>query len=791
MNTSFLEQQFINCINDFYKVYNEDTYISKQEYEKYLDKYKDIFPMLNKYENQENEIFKRMLLIAQNGYNIIDIKNKKYLEKHLHKEKEYFDNMFMEVDPNIILDENQRKAILIDEDYSLIIAGAGSGKTTTMAAKVKYLVEKRKIKPSEIIVLSFTNKATHELDEILNRKFKLNVEVLTFHKLGMKFLRNATNNRPTIIGDSGMYKIISEYFTEEVFKNKEKLQKYIRLFPNYLRIDLNALKFETYDKYYEYYTNIKYEENKNNLEKENIRRIKNRFRYNKTINGEYVRSEGEVKIANYLYKNSIPYTYEEQYPFKLYGNRTYNPDFTIHNLGCNYYIEYYGLAKLNKDKKITSKLNEYIKDIHRKRKTHQFYNTICIELFGQYEDNNYYLPELSNNLKELNITKTKKSEKEIFYRLLETSKDNLYMNLISFIKSFINLFKELNYSKKDFEILKKQTDNEIVKEQLELLEDAYIYYDRKLHQVVDGEFQIDFQDMINYAYRNMDAIKREKEYINYQYVIIDEYQDISVQRYNFTKRISDLFKAKIIAVGDDWQTIFSFSGSDIELFTKFYESMGYAEITTITKAYRNSQELINLAGEFIQKNKTQLKKQLISDKHMEKPVELITYNYDKEEDNLPKILGDLIEKIYNENKNYKILLLTRYNDEIDNLLESKLFYRQLRNDTKIIYKKYPELNIDIMTVHKAKGLGYDQVILLNALNITNGFPSQIKDEEVIKLIKGKNNVEEYIEYPEERRLFYVALTRTKNKLYIMTPTKIQYRSDFIKEIEDNDYVLIN
>jgi len=790
MNNSFLEQQFINCINDFYKIYNEDIYISKKEYEKYLDKYKDIFPLLSKYENQENKIFKRMKTISQNGYKIIDIRNKKYIEKHLNKEKEYFDNIFIEVDSNIILDENQRKAILTDEDYSLIIAGAGSGKTTTMAAKVKYLVEKRKINPKEIIVLSFTNKATQELDEILNEKFKLNVEVLTFHKLGMKFLRNATNYRPKIIGDNGMYEIISEYFIEKVFKNKEKLQKYIRLFPNYLRIDINALKFENYNEYYEYYTNIKYEENKNNLEKENKRRIKNRLKYNKTINGEYVRSEGEVKIANYLYKNSISYTYEGQYPFKISGNRTYNPDFTIYNLGYDYYIEYYGLAKLNIDKSITSQQEKYKYDIEEKRRTHQFYNTICIELFGQYEDNNHYLPQLAHKLKKLNIKSIKKTEKEIFYRLLETSKDSLYMKLIEFLKIFINLFKEFNYSKEDFEILKKQTNDETVKEQLELLEDAYIYYETNLHKVTNEKFKIDFQDMINYAYRNMDVIKKEKEYIDYKYVIIDEYQDISVQRYNFAKKISDLFKAKIVAVGDDWQTIFSFSGSDIELFTKFYESMGYAEITTITKTYRNSQELINLAGEFIQKNNTQLKKQLISDKYMEKPVELIKYNYDEKEDNLPKILGNLIEKIYIENNNHKILLLIRFNDEIYNLLESKLFYRPLKNDTKIIYKKYPKAEIDIMTVHKSKGLGYDQVILLNSLNINKGFPSQLKDEEVIKLLKGKNNIEEYIEYPEERRLFYVALTRTKNKLYIMTPIRMQYRSDFIKEIEDNEYVLI-
>jgi DNA helicase-4 len=100
------------------------------------------------------------------------------------------------------------------------------------------------------------------------------------------------------------------------------------------------------------------------------------------------------------------------------------------------------------------------------------------------------------------------------------------------------------------------------------------------------------------------------------------------------------------------------------------------------------------------------------------------------------------------------------------------------------------MSIDFLTVHKSKGLGYDQVILLNGLNLSKGFPSHIKDAPVIKLLKNKQNIEEnYIEYPEERRLFYVALTRTKNKLYIMTPISMEFKSDFIKEIEDHDSVI--
>ena len=115
-------------------------------------------------------------------------------------------------------------AILIDEDYSLIIAGSGSGKTTTVSAKVKYLIEKKNVDPNSIILLSFTNKASEELDKLINGKFNLNVEVLTFHKLGMKFIRNILNKPVEISGDAGMNNIMSEYFTEVIFKNKELLK---------------------------------------------------------------------------------------------------------------------------------------------------------------------------------------------------------------------------------------------------------------------------------------------------------------------------------------------------------------------------------------------------------------------------------------------------------------------------------------------------------------------------------------------------------------------------------------
>lgn len=787
MNTYFLEQVH-NFVDEFYHMYNLDQYISKRMIDSFFDKYDDIIKLSNKYNYNDDKKYKLFRYVIDHGYYVIKIKNEKYIDAHLQKEKDYFDNIFKDIDSNIVLDDEQRRAILVDEDYSLIIAGAGSGKTTTMAAKVKYLIEKKNVNPKSIILLSFTNKSVNDLNDLINNKFRLNVEVLTFHKLGMKFLRNMYDKPFEIVSDAGAYKVISDYFLNVVFKDKVLLKKYLDIFSKYLYLDEECLKFDNFDAYYKYYMDIKYDLCKNNLKEEIRKRIKNRSRYLKTINGEFVKSDGELRIANYLYTHKISYKYEMVYPFSVDGNRSYKPDFTINDMGTPIYVEYYGLASLKNDGTYFSADKEYEKQIGIKRRTHKKNSTDLIELYSSGESGYYFLKTLSYELTKRNVYKHKLSEKEIFYRLLETSKTYMYTRLIQLFIVFINIYKEKGYIESDFDVLQQKCDDEIVKLQLECIRNVYCYYQKTIHM----QYKVDFQDMIHYAYTNMKRLKEKNRFLDYKYVVVDEYQDISFQRYNFIRKISDLFRSKIVAVGDDWQTIYSFSGSDIDLFTNFCDVMGYGEEVQITNTYRNSQELIDLAGDFILKNSFQIDKKLHSNKHLLKPVKMIEYEYNDDTDELAYRLEELLIKIYNEHPNDNILLLSRFNIELNYLLDSKLFYKTGVSKDSIICKAIPNAKIDILTVHKSKGLGYDRVILLNAIDGLLGFPSQIKDQPVIKYLKtgscfSDGNFEP-IEYPEERRLFYVALTRTKNELYIMVPSLYQYRSDFIKEILDNENV---
>ena len=146
--------------------------------------------------------------------------NKEYINNQLSIDKKYFDDMFKQIDSNIKLDEEQRKAILKNEDYNLIIAGAGSGKTTTMMAKIKYLIDKKNVQPDEILAISFAKKNTEELKEKLKKQFNLDINVTTFHKLGLNIIEQNTNKRYSIIEDNVKNRYILNYFKNFIYKNK-------------------------------------------------------------------------------------------------------------------------------------------------------------------------------------------------------------------------------------------------------------------------------------------------------------------------------------------------------------------------------------------------------------------------------------------------------------------------------------------------------------------------------------------------------------------------------------------
>lgn len=777
-----IETEINNCIKEYRDMLKNNEYIDFEWVNYYLKKYDDIFNNIIKLDN--NKVIKE---IANNYYKDIERHNDKYVKSKVRENKRYFDLMFRDVDSSINLDEEQRKAIVSDEKYSLIIAGAGAGKTTTMAAKVKYLIEKRHVDPSKIIVISYTNKATNELEDRIKYEFKLPVNIMTFHSLGITIVRKLFDQPLVPVSPKEQEEIIINFVKDILFEDKVLLEKYIYSFNKYPDLNNNKMfssgfisnykKFKTFDEYFADYKNRKYKENFLNIK--NIINYKINFYQDnmRTIKNENVKSKGEVNIANYLFLNGIDYKYEEPYPEKVDDDKAYLPDFTIFADDEPIYIEYYGLSSYYQNGTLSKKDRLKYEDIRSKKQAwHKKHKNRYIEL-DYLNGNSNYIEELKKMLKEYGVVLKKRTDREIYNQILDNNTKAEFFKFVEYMVSLINEIK----SSVNRDNMKKIIEDYIYDSNLsnhakyEMIDEVNLFF--KLYNYYNKQIipknRIDFSDMIYYANNYLTKLDVDNDILDYEYIIIDEYQDISFDRYNFAKNVSFLSKAKVVSVGDDWQTIYSFSGSRIDLFYRYNELFGGAKKLFINSTYRNSQQLIDIAGNFIMKNPFQIKKSLRSKKRRESPIKINYYTNDQY-----RKVTQIIDKIYRQNKTDKVMILSRKNKTIEKLIDSGYFKKGI--DTRIIYNKYPDMIIDAMSVHSSKGLGADQVILLNCTN--NDFPCKGYKEIWLKeLFKPNGYIEDY-PYAEDRRIFYVALTRTKKDIYLMVPYDKNKRSIFIDEI---------
>lgn len=728
--------------------------------------------------------------------------NSKFIENKLIQYKDYFDNLFIEVGENIKLDEEQRRIILRDDDYCLINAGAGSGKSTTMAAKVKYLVDKLNIKPEEIIMLTFTKKSSEDLDEKVNTALELGIPVSTFHSLGMKFIRKIYPYPVQIVGEDEQKNIICNYI-KDTFKDKNKLKRLSFLFKQFENRNFiargfieNFDKFDTFEEYFNDYKRRKYllENSKpGGIHQYLVNRLSSRYSLY-TIKGEKVKSIGELRIANFLYIHGIDYTYEKIFEERVDEDKTYNPDFTIEYQGKNIYIEYFGLSSCYDENNILMKkeINKYNKYRKIKEKYQESHNYDFINLDYITPDGDF-INTLKKELLDRNIELVRKTDKEIFDRMLDNNLNAEFFKFTNLIIHFIDVFKSMLVDNDDYMFEKRisQIEKEKFKyfcysldkkeeannriEAIYFLQEIYKYYQNYLiqHQMVD------YSDMISISYRYIiGEVKNKYPEINYKYIIVDEYQDITFQRFLFIKRLVEFFDAKLIGVGDDWQSIYAFAGSRLDLFNKFSEMfLNSKDDMCLSTTYRYGQELVDITSKFILENKEQSKKEIKSIKHLSEPIEFCEYDFLEEEEKI----NELIHKLYKENPNYNILILARTNSCLYKLANSKYFTKGI-NDV-LICKELPQSKIEAITMHRSKGLTADQVIVFGLRNKL--FPSRGRAYHWIFEYFKPDSISEKMPYAEERRLFYVALTRTRNKVYLVVPKQnCRYsKSQFVEEIE--------
>lgn len=748
--------------------------------------------------------------------------NERYINQELKDNSDLFDDL-----DGKSLDSQQREAIVVDEDAVKVIAGAGSGKTFTIQGKVKYLTEKRDVDPSEILAISFSNASVDDLKERIAEP----IDIKTFHKVGKDILTQYNQySRPDT---SALKRIIKRYLTKKALKNEDISKKLIEFFSFYINVPPSDDDIKYEGDLLDWQEGVDFSTLK--------RRFKNKQR--ETLNNEIVRSYEELYIANFLFIYGIKYTYKKiySYPnknferefnkfkeflfsfneeipdelknditkdllnltdiFEEYEIKDYLPDFYLDDY--NIYIEHFGLNRNCENHLIGGKSSEeYVKEMEWKRKVHKKYGTTLIETFSYYQSENRLLTRLAEKLQAQGVEFNEIDYREVYRILLENKTIKEWEDFIVLLKTFIELFKGNNYDETKFKEfydyvggLKDSFSKDRTIAFLKIVEEIYNDYEAYLLKIK----KIDFNDMINKA---SDCIVKNGLDLPYKYIIVDEYQDTSFTRYNLLRNICDSIGAKIMVVGDDWQSIYSFSGCDVNIFTKFDNFFDVCETRYIEKTYRNSQQLIDASSNFVMKNPDQTRKELKSSKSLKYPIKLV--NFDNDFDEILKF-ELIIKNIINQStfKNKKILILGRNNKDIFNLLKNfnveneygKRKFEILGDEdklrrnkfVKIVYRESPDVNIEYRTVHQSKGLECDNVILINLKNWKAGFPNKMVDDPVLNFVKRNGDS---FSYAEERRLFYVALTRTKNNVYLLAP---YFKSSvFVQELKtDANVELLN
>ena len=650
------------------------------------------------------------------------------------------------------LDNQQIDAIVRKNRNQLVIASAGSGKTTTIVGKVKYLLITQQVKPEDILLLSFTKASATEMSERIKKETGVSLDVCTFHKLGLEIIKKSTGQN-VIVYDKGLYAFVKDTLNENI-KNPTYFEKLIYFMATARYGTKDEFDFKTEKEYQDYLLNNK----------------------PTTLKGEKVKSYGELEIANYLFSNNINYIYEKKYEFDTMTSdyQQYTPDFYLPDYKI--YIEYFGIdengevAPYFKSQNEKTPSENYNDSIKWKRKVHKQKNTKLIETYYYENKNHTLIKNLEEKLKRNHVKIEPKSKEELWKSIAENNA-GIQGEICRAFEAIINLTKSNNYTLEYLYSLEEVQKSHLNKLTLDLIEPIFNTYQRMLTE----NQMIDFNDMINTA----TTFVMKSNYVhNYKYVIVDEYQDISMSRYKLLWALRNQKDYKLFCVGDDWQSIYRFNGSDINLITRFETYWGSTYISFIERTYRFTSMMSSLSGNFIMKNPNQYKKKIEAKASDDFAISFIN-GYTEE-----KCIDFLGEKLYRLEKNSTIYFLGRYSFDIDifkNRNDYALKFNPAKNVTEVTYYKRRDLKIRFITVHKSKGLQADYVVILNNKNYGMGFPSKMEDLPLVHLLLS-GGLDDY-EYSEERRLFYVALTRSRKKAILLTIDN--NKSCFVKELEDD------
>ena len=678
----------------------------------------------------------------------------RFEKAELTRWQEFFDTF--EKNP---LTPEQRLSIIADEDATLVLAGAGSGKTSVITAKAAYLVKAGIGKPEEILLLAFARDAAKEMSERIEMRCGQPLEARTFHALAYDIVGAVEGSKPALAAhatdDKTFLALIKEILRFLVAVDSDVSKSIIGWF-SYTRLE--AKSEWDFKQKHNYYTFI---------EKADLR----------TLQGEQVKSFEELMMANWLYENGIEYEYEPDYehPIPETGRRNYCPDFRLKKSGV--YIEHFGVRR----KKMgdgSYRLStapyvdreEYLAGMAWKRKVHASHETTLIETFSYEREENRLLEALAEKIAPFEMPEPR-SREALFDRVVELNQIDSFVRVLG---TFLRHYKGGGYSLQDCEA-KGQTLRlgRRATAFLSIFEPVYREYQKRL-----GD-RIDFEDMI---LRASEYVETGRYSSPYRHILVDEFQDISRSRGCVVKALKAQHKsARIFAVGDDWQSIYRFAGSDIHLMRNFGNEFGgrfdgqtaVHRTVDLGRTFRSVDQIAYAARKFVLKNPAQITKTVIPAGEATEPaIKVVSTSRHDADEKLQRVLQDLSAGAQMERKKSSVLLLGRYTYVTPTGLPH-------------LRQQFPDLDLTFRTIHSSKGLEADHVVLLNVYSGRMGFPSEIVDDPLLSLVSPDA---EPFENAEERRVMYVAMTRARRTLTMMGSAAEQ--SVFISELlKDPEYGL--
>jgi DNA helicase-4 len=675
----------------------------------------------------------------------VAVHRESYVDAERLKYADYFDSV--ESNP---LTESQREACIVDQDNNLVLAGAGTGKTSTIVGRAGYLIRSGQAQPHQVLMLAFANKAATEMQERVNAMIEeKGVVVSTFHKLGKDIIASVEGGQPSITplaeDDKLLAFNVNSWFEAEMEKFEYRA-KVLDYFKHYLYPAKNSFEFDSEGEYFEYI-------------------LANEIR---TLKGEVVKSLGECLIANHLFKLGIEYQYEAEYEHstRTVEYRQYQPDFYLPDYGV--YIEYLGIARDGStapyvDREAYHARMEWMRDLHKRNET------VLLQTYHYERTEGVLLNSLENQLEQAKVEFNPLPPESVLETLREFGAISAFSNLLS---QLLRRYKAGGFSAERLsQVVASAADPEQVSAALELLKPILDEYEKSLAEA----HQIDFDDMIG---RAIPYIQKGLYRSKWRYILVDEFQDISEPRARLVKALRDsVADCSLFCVGDDWQSIYRFSGSDIAFTTSFEDEFGPTKITALDKTYRFNNSICDVASEFVLRNPAQVRKKLSTHARVNQSAVSVLRKSPGRSNGQSDIDIRLYEVLTKISKlaepGSTVFLLARFG-----------FHLPSAAAVAGLKKIYPTLRISALTMHASKGREADYVVLLGLQTGKHGFPSRKVTHPLLEALLPKL---EQFPFAEERRLFYVALTRARHRVYLICDMAVA--SEFVSELVTEKYAV--